>query len=407
MIEKDLLQVAPPPAFNLHAFEPIPDPGVKRTLELMQKGTLYRYSCSSPEGSEAALLEKEFAEYVGSRFALTTNSCGSAIYIALLCLGVKPGDKVLSSGFTYTAVPSAIVHAGAEPVLVESTRDYCIDISDLHRKITPETKVLLLSHMRGHISEMDQIVDICETNGVHLIEDCAHSHCATYDGVHTGRFGAVGCFSTQSHKMLNSGEGGILITDDEDIIAKAILYAGSQETFWRKHFFVSTSLEEKLAKYQEVIPNLSMRMSNTAAAMVRSQIPLLENWAEIYNRNYNALVEILSDSKYIELPEPNPKIRRAPNTIQFNLLQMDDQQVNAFLDYLKPYGIDIKMFGAKGNPRFFKSWRYIKDIESVHLPHTEKLLNFSCDLPLPLSLTPEDIGLLGNKILEALGEVVK
>ncbi|HIE27352.1 TPA: aminotransferase class I/II-fold pyridoxal phosphate-dependent enzyme [Candidatus Poribacteria bacterium] len=406
MIKTDIPTAPPRPVVNLHSFDPIPDAGIRRATELMEKGLLYRYSCSEPEDSEVALLEKEFAKYVGARFAITVNSCGSALYLSLLCLGVKPGDKVLSSAFTYTAVPSAIVHAGAKPVLVECTRDYCIDTEDLREKITAETKVLLISHMRGHVSEMDEVVNICEEKGVKLVEDCAHSHCVTYNGTHTGLFGSAGCFSTQSHKMMNSGEGGFLITNDEEIIAKMILYTGSQETFWRKHFLGSQSLEDLLSKYQELIPNLSMRMSNAAAAMLRSQIPLMEGWATTYSRNYNALVDILSESEYIELPTPNPKVRRAPNTIQFNLLGMDMAKVDAFLKYLSPYGINIKMFGAKGNPRLFKSWKYINGIENVHLPRTESLLLYACDLPLPLSLTQESIELLGEKILETLKRVM-
>ena len=225
MTKTDQATAPPRPVVDLHSMNPIPEAGIRRSTELMESGVLYRYSCDGPEGSEVALLEKEFAEFVGARFALAVNSCGSAMYLSLLCLGVKPGDKVLSNAFTYTAVPSTIVHAGAQPVLVETTRDYCLDTDDLRRKITSETRVLLLSHMRGHVSEMDDVVEICEAEGVELVEDCAHSHCITYNGIHTGLFGVAGCFSTQSHKMMNSGEGGILVTDDEEIIAKSILYA--------------------------------------------------------------------------------------------------------------------------------------------------------------------------------------
>ena len=184
------------------------------------------------------------------------------------------------------------------------------------------------------------------------------------------------------------------------------MYAGSQETFWRKHFLGSPALERLLDKYQEIIPNLSMRMSNPAAAMARSQIPLMEGWTRTYNRNYDALAGILSRSEHIELPKPNPKIRPAPNTIQFNLQGMEMAQVDSFLEYLADDGIHVTMFGAEGNPRFFKSWKYIDGIENVHLPRTESLLPFACDLPLPLSLTLDDIRLVGDKILEALDRVM-
>ncbi len=240
---------------DLNLYEAVPDKGIASALALMNSGALYRYCSTDPQYSEVALLEKEFAAYVGSRFALATNSCGSAMYIAMLCVGVRPGDRVLSSGFTYTAVPSAIVNLGAVPVLVECDENFCIDLADLERKITPDVRCLLLSHMRGHVCDMDSISSLCRAHDLVLIEDCAHSLGGRYAGTHTGRFGMAGCFSTQSHKLLNSGEGGLLVTDDDELIAKATLYSGSQETFWKRHFAQSPYF----ARYQNSIPNLSSR----------------------------------------------------------------------------------------------------------------------------------------------------
>ncbi|MGA9602952.1 MAG: aminotransferase class I/II-fold pyridoxal phosphate-dependent enzyme, partial [Methyloceanibacter sp.] len=141
----------------------------------MRTGKLFRYSDSQPEDSEVAWLEHDFAEYLGSRHALAVNSCSVAIELALIACGVEPGSKVLVPGFTFTAVPSAIVMLHAIPVFVECTEDYRLDIDDLRRKITSETRVLLLSHMRGHISDMDAITELCTAHGVTLIEDAAHA----------------------------------------------------------------------------------------------------------------------------------------------------------------------------------------------------------------------------------------
>ncbi len=372
----------------------------------MQTGILWRYSCTKPEESEVALFEREVAEYVGSEFALAVNSCASAMYISLQAVGVKPGDKVLSNAFTYTAVPSAIINAGATPVLVEVTSNYCLDTEDLRKKITPDTKVLLLSHMRGHVSDMAEITKICEEQGLILIEDCAHSLGATYDGVHTGRFGIAGCISTQSHKMINSGEGGILITDDEELIAKAILYAGSQQTFWQRHF-ITPKIEDYLKTYQEYIPNISLRMSNLAAAVLRPQLQMVEEMVETYSGNYETMAALLSKSEHIRVPEPFPEVRRGPDTIQFNLENFSLQDVDAFIERMRLEGVKVKFFGAKGNPRYFKSWKYITNIENVHLPHTESLLPFTCDLRLPLHLTTADVLLLGETLLDVIDQITQ
>ncbi|MCL6591623.1 MAG: aminotransferase class V-fold PLP-dependent enzyme [Firmicutes bacterium] len=382
---------------------PIPEEGIKKAVELLETGNLYRYTCSTPEESEVSLFEKEFAEFTGARFALGVNSCGSALYISLLSVGVKPGDDVLLSAFTYTAVPSAIINANANPVLIECNENYCIDLTDLKKKITPKTKVLILSHMRGHVSEMDAVVEICQKNGICLIEDCAHSVGATYGGLHTGRFGAIGCFSTQSHKMLNSGEGGVLITDNEELIAKAILYAGSQETFWKKHFIQSQYLE----KYQESIPNISMRMSNLTAAVLRAQIPYIKKWVLEYQEKYDALVTIISKSEFIAVPDQNKKVNRGPDTIQFNLKNFNAAEAERFVNILNQGGIGIKSFRSERNPRYYKNWKYINGIEKIHLPQTDNILQFACDMRLPLWLTMKDIETIGNSILQVINIIVE
>ncbi len=372
----------------------------------MKSGNLYRYSCSTPEESEVSLLEKEVSEYLGLRFAVAVNSCGSALYIALLCAGVKPGDKVLMPAFTYTAVPSAIVHAYATPVLVECRDNYCIDPEDLKKKITPDTKVLLLSHMRGHVADMDKIVDICQTNNICLIEDCAHSLGVLWNNIPTGNFGKIACFSTQSHKMMNSGEGGLLATNDDLVITKAILYAGSQENFWQRHFAKTNYFEE----LQNYIPNLSMRMSNLTAAIIRTQIPYIEQRVKNFNEKYFALESIISNSKYIDVPKQYPQVRIASDTIQFNLKHFDREEVIEFFKIIKMEGIPIKIFGYLDNPRYFPSWKYLGNVNDLpytyNLPYTKDFLCYACDLRLPSCLTMNDISVIGDTILRVIQYMV-
>ena len=144
-----------------------------------------------------------------------------------------------------------------------------------------------------------------------------------------------------------------------------------------------------------------MARAGTSAASMHIQLKIVYEESDadpLLNRS--AAAAPMSHTK------PNPKIRHAPNTIQFNLQAMETAQVDSFQEYLGDFGIHVKMFGAEGNPRFFKSWKYIDGIENVHLPRTESLLPYACDLPLPLYLTPDDIRLVGDKILEALDRVM-
>jgi sulfopropanediol 3-dehydrogenase len=206
--------------------EPIPETAVAQALEVLRSGRLHRYNTAPGEDSQTALLEQEFAAYMGKRFCLACASCGSAMYLALKSAGVKAGDTVLCNAFTLAPVPGAIENAGARIELVEITEDYTIDLEDLARK-ADKGDYLLLSHMRGHIGDMDEIVEICRRHNLLLIEDCAHTMGATWNGRKSGSFGHAACFSTQTYKHINSGEGGLLVSDDPTFIARAVIYSGS------------------------------------------------------------------------------------------------------------------------------------------------------------------------------------
>ena len=140
---------------DLSTPEPIPEEAIERAVELMRSGRLHRYGEQGTGYPEPSLLEQEYAAYVGSKYCVAVSSCGAAMFIALKALGVKAGDKVLTSTFTLSPVPGAIAHAGADAILVEATTDYMTDLADLeHKAATSGAKVLLLSHMRGHITDL-------------------------------------------------------------------------------------------------------------------------------------------------------------------------------------------------------------------------------------------------------------
>lgn len=125
--------------------------------------------------------------------------------------------QVLSNALTFGAVPSAIHHAGGDCVMVESTSEFVVDLNDLEKNCiaNPDAKFFLISHMRGKLADMDAVAEICSRHGIKVIEDCAHSLGVFWDGKHSGHTGAVACISSQAYKMLNSGEGGFIVTNDE------------------------------------------------------------------------------------------------------------------------------------------------------------------------------------------------
>ena len=169
--------------------EPIGDAAIAAAVEVMKTGRLHRYNTVAGEQSQASLLEAEYAAYQEQSYCLACASGGYAMHIALLAAGMQRGEPVLTNAFTLSPVPGAIVNAGGRPVLVECTRDLVIDLDDLDAKAAASgARFLLLSHMRGHMADMDRIADIVAAHGMTLIEDCAHTMGATWNGTQKRQF---------------------------------------------------------------------------------------------------------------------------------------------------------------------------------------------------------------------------
>lgn len=382
---------------NLSVPNPVPESAISKVESILRSGELFRYGCEDPSESEAALLERDFAEYLGTKYALAVNSCSSAIFISLLCAGLQHGEKVLVPGFTFTAVPSSIIHAGGVPVLVECNPNYTVNTDDLARKISHDTKYLMLSHMRGHVSDMATIVDLCEKHDVILIEDAAHSLGAKFNGQLAGTFGLAGCFSFQSHKMINAGEGGMLVTNDEEVIAKAILYAGSFEKSYKKHFIDN----DKLPELQKKIPTYNQRISNVTAAIARTQIPLIDENGRKYNRNFKVFSEIIDQSDHVYIPPVVDSVYKIYDSAQFNLTGLTRDQIDRFLELMKMQNIGISVFGIEpDNARCYWNWKYL---DGEHdLPETKEILVAACDLKLPLYLDEDDMKIMGETVIQVL-----
>jgi dTDP-4-amino-4,6-dideoxygalactose transaminase len=401
--------------------DPIPQAGIVRAIKLMQTGRLYRYNFSNDLSSdrqlyefndeelatEVAKLEYEFSLYTQHHYVIAVNSCGSALFLALKSTGVKAGDKVLTNAFTFTAVPSSIVHAGGVPIYIECNSEYVIDLEDLKRKIEshPDAKFFVLSYMRGHIPDLDAVKTICDNAGIDLIEDCAHSLGARWDKKLVGHHGKIACFSTQSYKMLNSGEGGLIATNNPQFAAYCILAAGSYEKLYKKHLArpFDDNLFEELKPH---VPNFSLRMSNLTAAVLRPQIVHLENKISQGTKRYDRLVEILSSVKNIYIPSPLDKVKRAPDSLQFNLVGLTSEQVDRFVEQTSERGLAIQIFGRGDNSRYYKNWQY-SFTETPSLEKTESIISSACDLRLPSSFDFEDLNLISSIIKDVLYKVLR
>ncbi len=384
---------------SVYDAEPIPEAARAVIDGLMETGDLFRYTAKADNPSQVTLLEKEFAAYMGSKYALAVNSASSAIYLSMLCVGVKPGDQVLIPAWTFAAVPSAVVHAGALPVLVEVGANLRIDMADFEAKLNGNVAAVVISHMRGHTSDMDAIKALCDERGVPLVEDAAHSLGTLWNNRKVGTIGAVGCFSFQSYKMVNGGEGGILLTDDADIIAKAVFMSGAYEHNWAKHGYPEVPFE----KYQNQFPLFNLRMNNLSAAVIRPQIPLIDARVSKGLENYNYVAEKLNASPLISVPSADPRERRAPDSLQFNLVGFDDSQARRVMEISTARGNPIAIFGMQGdNARVFWNWKFIGNVPE--LPITRAMLKRACDIRLPVGMSREDLDETINFILDCVSE---
>ncbi len=382
---------------DLHQAEPIPQTARDAIAEMLITADLFRYTS---ENSPVALLETEFAEKLGARFALAVSSCSAALFLSLKALDLPKDARVLIPAFTFAAVPSAVVHAGCVPVLVDVAANYRVDIADLEAKAA-DADAVLISHMRGHTSDMDAIVRIARAHDLPLIEDAAHSLGTTWNGQNIGTIGDIGCFSFQSYKMLNAGEGGILITDDPDLIARTVIMSGAYEHNWQKH----AVLADHVTRWQNQLPLYNMRMQNIAAAVIRPQLELLDARVTRGRANHDYVADKLNAHQVFDVPPPLRGELRAPDSIQFNLLDLSDDQVDLFQNTSKALGIPVQVFGrSTDNARAFWNWQFLDDIPS--LPQTRAMLARACDVRLPVRLERDELDLVSDVVLSAANAVI-
>ena len=384
----------------MYTAEAIPDAAREEIDRMLANGDLFRYTASSD--SPVTLLETEFAEYMGSKYALAVSSCSAALFLSLKALGLKRDARVLIPAFTFAAVPSAVVHADCVPVLCEVGDNYRIDLADFEAKLDDTIECILISHMRGHTSDMDAIMAMAAQRGLPVIEDAAHSLGTLWDDKKIGTMGDIGCFSFQSYKLVNAGEGGILVTDDPELAAKCVIMSGAYEHNWKKH----DVLAEPFAKWQNQLPLYNVRMQNLSAAVIRPQISTcLDRRIEDGRTNHDYVAERLNECPFFVVPPPLESELRAPDSIQFNLRNMSQDQAKAFAKEAEAQGCKVQIFGlSSDNARAFWNWQFLGDLPD--LPQTRAMLNNACDVRLPARLTRNELDQIVDVMLAAVSEVM-
>jgi dTDP-4-amino-4,6-dideoxygalactose transaminase len=272
-------------------------------------------------------------------------------------------------------------------------------MADLERKAaTSGAKVFLLSHMRGHIADLQAVRAVCDKYGIAIVEDCAHTMGAKWDGQHTGTWGKVGCYSAQTYKHINSGEGGLLVTDDDDVAAQAILMSGCY-MMYDQH--ILKPAPEVFERWKYVTPNFSMRMSNLAASLLRPQIGQLADRGRRWNHIYATLACELGKARYVSVPARDAKEEFIASSIQFTL-DLTPPLIERFLKECSLRGLYIKWFGTATPVAFtsnYEHWHYLQNKPDI--PNSKAVLNQLMDLRTSLSLTDDDCVLIGQIVAVA------
>ena len=248
------------------------------------------------EAPQAVGLQEEFAAYVGARYCLATNSGTAALHLALLALGIEPGDEVITSAFSFSASAMAVLHALAVPVFADIRPDtYTLDPRHVERLIGPRTRAIIPVHIHGLPADLDEIMAIAERHGVAVIEDACQAHGATYKGRRVGPLARAGAFSLNYTKSLPGGEGGLLVTNDAELLRRANMYRIFGER--------TDKLDDELFRpYHSYVIGWNFRTQELPAAFARSQLHRLDENHARAARNAALLTAGLADLPGVHPP---------------------------------------------------------------------------------------------------------
>lgn len=384
-------------------------------LDVLEHKYLFRYYGPSDAPSKVRQLEVEFAKMVGMEYGLAVNSCTSALISSLIAVGVGPGDEVIVPGYTFFASCAAVVAAKAIPVIAEVDDSLTMDPADFEKKITPRTKAVIPVHMRGVPCDMDSILPIARKNGIKVVEDVAQACGGSYKGKQLGSFGDCSAFSLQYHKIITSGEGGVLLTNDQILYDRAQAYHDTAAC-WRPDRF-------GLPRYEgEVFPGVNFRMSELHGAVALAQLRKLNGLLEGMRGNKRRIKDQISDI-------PGLTFRRLNDTdgdtaICLVIFLDDAQTTEKFAEALNAEGVEAGCIYSRGVPdwHIYAHWKMIMDKATATpegcpytchyytekggkaeyspdmCPQTLGLLSRTIHLDIPPQMTGEDCDLIARAI---------
>lgn len=349
----------------------------------------------SSAGKYIDLFEHRWAEYCGQKHGIAVSNGTTALDVAVRCLGLKPGDEVILPSFTIISCALAIVNNNARPVLVDcDPKTWTMDVSQVAEKITSKTRAVMPVHMYGHPVEMDPLLDLAEDHDLAIIEDAAETHGAEYLSSRgsakvwkrCGSFGTVNCFSFYANKLITTGEGGMVLTDDEELAKKARAYR-------------DLCFQPPRRFYHEHLGN-NYRLTNMQAALGVAQIERIDEIIAKKRWMADQYAKRLRTVEHLQLPSEEAWARSVYWMYALTLSESSGMDNETFARELKNRGVDTRPFfiGMHEQPAFHRLGLFIDE----EYPETERVSRQGLYLPSGLTITEEQI----EAVTQAVKEVV-
>ena len=390
-------------------FEWFGDEERKEVQDVLDTGVLFRYGFDQARNDhwKAKTFEAELAKRIGSSHSHLCSSGTASLCIALASCGVGAGDEVVVPPFTFIATIEAVLTAGAVPIFADIDETLCLDPRAIEAAITPRTKAILPVHMCGSTAHITEIKNICQKKGLILIEDACQSIGATVEGKAAGTFGHMGCFSFDAVKTITCGEGGAVVTDDNDLYKAAEAFADHGHD----HIGNDRGLEG------HPILGTNYRISELNAAVGLAQLRKLDQILAKHRENKTAIKEgirALSEIRFREIPD-----KKGDSATFLSFFLHDESTARRVVENLKKGGVDGCFYWYDNNWHYIRQWEHFKNISStaklpiqllenrpdyqkLHLPQSDRIMSRTISMQIKLSWTKRELAQRIEKMAQAI-----
>lgn len=338
----------------------------------------------SSKGKYVREFEERFSAFCGAKYGVATSSGTASLHLALATLGVGKGDEVILPTLTHCCCANMVVLAGARPVLVDSeNKTWNIDVDRIEERITERTKAIMPVHLYGHPADMDPILGLAEDHGLYVVIDSAEAHGAEYKGRKVGGMGDLECFSFYANKIITTGEGGMIVTNNQELAEKAVM--------------LRDQAYEKERRFLHRFVGFNYRMTNLQAAIGVAQMEKIDKFIEARRRNARLYNSLLEQVEGIKLP---PEAEWAKNVYWMYSILVEDSfglSRDELADYLKEAGIETRPFFYPIHLQPI----YAENPQGERCPIAEELSQKGMNLPSAATLRRREIEYVADCISSA------